>query len=260
MRMPSVLVTGASTGIGKAICLVLAERGYSIYGSVRRKQDADELRAVSGGLISAILLDVRNSNQVIQAASELEAKLGPHGLQVLVNNAGIAVAAPLEVVPIQRFQEQLDVNVTGMLAVTQAVLPLIRRGRGRVINIGSISGRVPLPFVGPYAASKSALAVLTRCLRMELRPWQVPVVLIEPGNVTTAIWEKSLADAQSIFGLHTEARAELYQRFSGSFFQLSAELAKRGMSTQTVVNIVLRAVEANCPREVYTVGCFCVSP
>ena len=190
--MPSsgtVVITGASTGIGRATALRLARAGFDVLAGVRREEDgADAARrrtAASSRCSSTSPTPVRSPR--------LAARVGGAPLAGLVNNAGIAVAGPLEGVPLDLVRRQYEVNVFGLLAVTQALLEPIRAGHGRIVNIGSIGGRINTPFVGPYSSSKAAVRSLSAALRRELRPWDIRVALVEPGALDTPIWRKGEA-------------------------------------------------------------------
>ena len=183
MATGTVLVTGASTGIGEATVLHLRELGFDPIAAVRKDEDAERLE---GRGLRTTRIDVTDADQIAAARDAL----GDEPLAGLVNNAGIAVAAPLEFLPIDRLRQQLEINLIGQAAVTQAFLPALRRARGRIINVSSIGGRVGLPLVGAYNASKFGLEGLSDSLRRELRPLGVDVILIEPGGVKTPIWNK----------------------------------------------------------------------
>src|SRR5215208_253241 len=189
--MPSgtVLVTGASTGIGEATTLHLKELGFDVVGAVRKDEDADRLRSHGARTVK---LDVTDSASIAAARSEL----GDAPLAGLVNNAGIAVAGPLEFLPLDQLRLQLEVNLVGQVAVIQQFLPSLRAGQGRIVNVSSIGGRVALPLVAPYNASKFALEAVSDSLRRELLGQGVDVIVIEPGGVKTPIWKKGndLAD------------------------------------------------------------------
>lgn len=193
--MASVVVTGASTGIGRATVAHLAGMGHTVFAGVRQESDAESLSAELGSSVVPVLLDVTDPDHVAAAASTVAEHVGAAGLDGLVNNAGIAVGGPLEHIAIDDVRRQLDVNVVAQVAVTQAMLPLIRKATGRIVFIGSLSGRVGLPMTGPYAASKFALEGLTESWRAELAPWGIEVVLIEPGSIKTEIWTKAREDA-----------------------------------------------------------------
>src|SRR5436190_20383212 len=191
-NLGSVVITGASTGIGKTCALRLDRLGFQVFAGVRRTEDGETLKRQASQRLTPITIDVTDSGSIAAAASMVATAVGDAGLQGLVNNAGIAVACPLEFLPISLLSQQLEVNVTGQIDVTQVFLPLLRAGNGRIVNMGSISGRMAYPLLGPYCASKFALEALTASLRMELRPWHIPVSIIEPGAIATPIWSKAL--------------------------------------------------------------------
>lgn len=191
------MVTGCSSGIGRATALLLARRGFRVVGTVRGASDGAALEADAaavgvGGSVRAATVDVTDEAQVGQFSEYVRGLLSEHGgrLAGLVNNAGIVVAGAIEETPVARLREVLEVNAVGATAVTQALLPALRAGRGRVVNVSSVSGRIAAPFLGLYAASKFALEALSDALRVEVRPWGIAVVLVEPGPVATPIWAK----------------------------------------------------------------------
>ena len=181
-----VLVTGASSGIGEATALRLARAGWRVLAGVRASADAERLRAAAGERLEPVTIDVTEPATIAAAAEGL----GDEPLHGLVNNAGTALAMPLEFLPLDQFRRQLEVNLVGQVAVTQAVLPNLRSARGRIVNVGSIAGRSSLPFLGAYAASKHGLEAVTDALRVELRPFGITVTIVEPGTIATPIWRK----------------------------------------------------------------------
>lgn len=230
----TVLVTGASTGIGEACAVRLATQGWRVYAGVRRAGDAP-----AG--TEEVLLDVTDDEQIRAAAGAI-AEL--HGL---VNNAGIALAAPLEFIPVQELRRQLDVNLVGSVAVTQAFLPQLRASRGRIVFVGSIAGRSALPFLGAYAASKHALEAVTDSWRLELAPFGVDVSIVEPGTIRTPIWTKSAAVADELLrGMPTEV-AELYGARMAAFRRFAAKRGAGGASVDGVVAAVEQALQADRP-------------
>ena len=248
--MPSgtVLVTGASTGIGHATVLHLRELGFDPIAAVRKNEDAERL-AAQGARTARI--DVTDADQIVAAREAL----GDEPLAGLVNNAGIAVAAPLEFLPIDRLRQQLEINLVGQVAVTQAFLPALRRARGRVVNVSSIGGLVGLPLVGAYAASKFGLEGVSDSLRRELRAQGVEVVLIEPGGVKTPIWKKGerLADEMTE-GMPPEAE-RLYGRMIEALRTETAKIEQeRGIEPREVAEVIGRALTAPRPRARYLVG------
>jgi NAD(P)-dependent dehydrogenase (short-subunit alcohol dehydrogenase family) len=194
----AVVITGASTGIGAACALHLDRIGFRVFAGVRRRQDGERLRSVSSPDLIPLQLDVTDRNSLRDAQQRVAEEIGESRLVGLINNAGIAVASPLEAVPIEDLRRQLEVNVVGQVAVTQVFLPLLRAGQGRIINMGSIAGRATMPLMGPYSASKYALEAITDALRLELQPWGIHVAIIEPGAIATPIWEKSRRDALAL--------------------------------------------------------------
>ena len=241
----AALVTGASSGIGLASAVRLANAGWRVFGGVRTEADAAALR---GRGIEPLVLDVTDPDQIAAAADAVGPEL--HGL---VDNAGIAVAAPLELVPLDELRRQLEVNVVGQVAVLQAVLPALRRGRGRVVLMGSIGGRSALPFLGPYAASKHALEAFADVLRVELAPWGIAVAIVEPASVKTAIWTKGAEHAEEMRDAIDAESAALYAERIQRFREVAL---KRGPGID--VDIVARAVEqaltASRPKARYVVG------
>jgi NAD(P)-dependent dehydrogenase (short-subunit alcohol dehydrogenase family) len=248
MPTGTVLVTGASTGIGEATVLHLRQLGFDPIAAVRKDEDAERLEARG---LRTTRIDVTDADQ-IAAAREAH---GDEPLAGLVNNAGIAVAAPLEFLPIDRLRQQLEINLIGQAAVIQAFLPALRRARGRIVNVSSIGGRVGLPLVGAYNASKFGLEGLSDSLRRELRPQGVDVILIEPGGVKTPIWKKGeqLAD-EMLEDVPPEAE-RLYGRLIETVRAETAKIAQdRGMEPSEVAEVIGTALTASRPRARYLVG------
>jgi NAD(P)-dependent dehydrogenase (short-subunit alcohol dehydrogenase family) len=246
-----ILVTGTSSGIGEASARHLAGLGFNVFAGVRKQVDAER---IAGDRIEPVIVDVADDASVATAAESIRAAVGSSGLAGLVNNAGIAVAGPLEFIDLADFQQQLDVNVTGVLRTTQAMLPLIRQARGRIVNISSIGGRVAIPLVGPYNASKFALEGLSDALRRELRPWGMHVALIEPGAVATPIWDKGVDQAQA---LERDAPPEVRERYGEIIDAVRKQSEKNrteGVPPQEVADAVAHALTASKPKTRYLVG------
>jgi NAD(P)-dependent dehydrogenase (short-subunit alcohol dehydrogenase family) len=249
-----VLITGASTGIGAACAIGCAARGMTVFAGVRNLSAGDALRAKAGTAIIPVQLDVTDGGSITKAAELVSGRVGEAGLSGLVNNAGIAIGSPLECIPLHQLRRQLEVNVVGQIAVTQAVLPLLRRGRGRIVNMGSIAGRGTIPMMGPYSASKHALEALTDALRMELYPWGIEVSIIEPGAIDTPIWNKSMQVSTEIESeLPIEGR-ELYQNMAERIKDRVGLSARRAIPADAVVEAVLHALTAKRPKTRYLVG------
>ncbi len=244
----TVLITGTSTGIGRASALLLARSGFEVFATVRKQEDAEMLGAEASESLRTLLLDVTDPATLEAAVGEVSAAVGEAGLDGLVNNAGVAVPGPLEFLPLDDFRRQMEVNVTGQLAVTQALLPLLRKAKGRIVNVGSIGGRSTMPFAGAYCASKHALEALSDALRMELDPWGVAVVLIEPGSIATPIWGKGL-------GATVPAEAHrLYGKTLESVRRLIAGRVAGAAAPERVAEIIHEALIADEPKTRYLVG------
>ncbi|HEX5474758.1 MAG TPA: SDR family oxidoreductase [Vicinamibacterales bacterium] len=255
MTSGRVLITGASTGIGEACARRLDAAGWHVFAGVRRDEDAARLRAALSGRATPVLLDVTDESSIARAAQIVRSTGDSDGgLDALVNNAGIAVAGPLEYLPIADIRRQLEVNVVGQLAVTQACLPMLRLRRGRLVLMGSIAGRLTLPFLGPYSASKQALEALADALRVELQPWDMPVVLLEPGSIATPIWGKGAADAQRMAGTYDKAARTRYGAAIAKVQDAAAAAARRGIHPDEVARVVERALTSRNPRPRYVVG------
>jgi len=252
--LPGVLVTGASTGIGEACVRRLHAEGYRVFAGVRNPGDGERLRTETSERLVWLRLDVTAEDQVAGAVETVSRAMGDGGLAGLVNNAGIAIGGPLEYVTPDDLRRQLEVNVIGLHATTVAFLPLIRRARGRIVHVGSISGRLASPLTGPYAASKHAVEALTDVLRLELAPEGIQVSVVEPGQVRTPIWEKGLAAfAAAADRMPAEGLARYGSRLKVLRWML--ESAPRHASPpEEVVRAVLHALEAAEPRTRYVVG------
>jgi NAD(P)-dependent dehydrogenase (short-subunit alcohol dehydrogenase family) len=249
-----VVVTGASSGIGRATALRLAAAGHHVYAGVRRPTDAPAPPSADLGEITPLLLDVTDPAQIAAAATTVAGHTGTAALDGLVDNAGIGVFGPLELIPLQQFRRLLEVNVTGQLAVTQALLPLLRQARGRIVLIGSIGSRFTPPFVGALAASKSALATLGEALRQELAPWDVRVVVIEPASVRTEAVDKLEHDAQQLLEQATPDGRALYQDAFGRLVATFAAQHEQGSPPEVVAEAVAHALTTPRPRAHYLVG------
>jgi NAD(P)-dependent dehydrogenase (short-subunit alcohol dehydrogenase family) len=248
---PAVLVTGSSTGIGRACVLELDRRGYRVFAGVRSPDDGQRLQAEASPRLRPLRLDVTDAAAIAEAAALLRGELGQRGLAGLVNNAGIAVTGPLEILPLDKLRRQFEVNVVGQLAVIQAVLPLLRTARGRIVNIGSLNGALSPPYLGPYAASKHALEALSDSLRMELRRWGILVCLVEPGPIQTPIWDKSRAMADTLAGEVAPEGLQLYAEELEVVRRSVERIAETALPVETVVRAVIHALTAPRPRVRY---------
>lgn len=250
--MKHFLITGASTGIGECCALHLAGKGHTVWAGVRRLEDGERLARQATGPLHPVLLDVTDAQSIARAAETVRAHT-PR-LDGLVNNAGIAVAGPLEFLPLEELRRQLEVNVVGQVAVLQGFLGLLREGRGRVVNMSSISGRVAAPLFGPYSSSKFALEALSDALRRELKPWGMEVCVVEPGNIQTPIWGKGVNWGRELLEkLPPEARA-LYGKAIDGLIRYVEGIDGKGLPPLEVAKAVEHALTAPRPRTRYVVG------
>jgi NAD(P)-dependent dehydrogenase (short-subunit alcohol dehydrogenase family) len=249
----AVLITGASSGIGRACALHLDALGWRVFAGVRTPAAAQELTAAASPRLTPLTLEVTDPDSISGALAQVETA-APEGLRGLVNNAGTAISGPLEFLPIDALRKQLEINVVGPVAVTQAALEQLRRARGRVINMSSVGGRTVMPFMGPYHASKFAVEAITDALRRELRPWGIRVVAIEPGSIDTPIWSKGQAQAEELSDRLPAHARELYGHRVQRMAELAQSTGARGLPPEAVARAVARALTARHPRSRYVVG------
>lgn len=244
----TVVITGASTGIGWASALNLDRRGFRVIATVRKEADKASLEADTSDNLCVLFLDVTDENGIREAATAVDDIVGEVGLFGLVNNAGIAEPGPLEFLPIDRLRWQMEVNVIGQVAVTQAFLPMLRRAQGRIVNIGSIGGRNVMPFAGAYCASKFALEALTDALRMELQQAGIHVSIIEPASVATPIWSKALDTDLP------DAVDASYGTLLDNMKHIFANASAEGVASEKVAEVIYQALTTKRPRTRYLVG------
>ncbi|MGD0452110.1 MAG: SDR family NAD(P)-dependent oxidoreductase [Solirubrobacteraceae bacterium] len=270
--MPLALITGASTGIGRATALRLAARGWTVLAGVRDPVAGERLvaeadaTAVSGspagpgspGRLIPLSLDVTDAAH-LATAQELVDEQATHagssargGLDALVNNAGIGIGGPLELISAEDLRRQFEVNVFAQVAVTQALLPALRRAGGRIVFVSSIGGRVAMPFTAPYAASKHAIEAFGDALRVELRSSGVRVALVEPGSVATPIWDKSRAEADRLV-IPPELQ-DAYGRIPAAMGKALEDTARRGVPPEQVAQTIEQALTASRMKARYVVG------
>ena len=242
------IVTGASSGIGEATALHLRDLGFDVHAGVRRDEDAQRLAGLG---LQPLKLDVTDPDSIAAAATSISGR----PVAALVNNAGIAVSAPLELVPIDQLRNQMEINFIGQVAVTQALLPVLRSARGRIVNVSSIGGRIALPLAGPYAASKFALEAATDSLRRELRHLGVKVIAVEPGGVKTPIWDKGSETADSMLAAAPPDVARLYSGLGESLREEARKIAtETGVEPGEVAAVIGKALTSATPRTRYLVG------
>ena len=250
----AVLVTGASTGIGRAIALHLDSLGFRVFAGVRKTEDGLRLAEQASPRFLPLRLDITDQDQVSRAAAEITEALGEGGLHGLVCNAGIAVAAPVEFVPLSRMREQFEVNVFGHVSVIQAFLPLLRETKGRIVLTSSLGGRLAQPMLSPYCASKHALEAIGDALRLELKPWGMEVSLIEPGAVRTPIWDKGASAAQRMMNEMPKDVLQLYGVAIKTVRALAAREGERGINPHKVAVATAHALTSAHPKTRYVIG------
>jgi NAD(P)-dependent dehydrogenase (short-subunit alcohol dehydrogenase family) len=250
----AVVITGASTGIGAACALHLARHGYQVFAGVRQVRDGEALQKQSAFPLTPVSLDVTDARSIQEAQAFVQARVTNDTLYGLINNAGIVVAGPLEAVPVADFRHQLEVNVIGQVAVTQAFLPMLRRGHGRIINMGSIAGRAAMPLMSPYSASKFALEAITDALRLEVQQWGMQVSIIEPGAIATPIWEKSSRDAEALEASCSPDMREHYATLVDGVKHAVDAAARRAIPCDAVIAAVMHALASPRPKTRYLVG------
>jgi len=253
VQLPTVLVTGCSSGIGRAIALLLADSGYHVLAGVRSAEQATSLAEVALPRLEPVLLDVTDQQDVDRVVQHL-GRVAPHGLYALINNAGLGSPGAVELAALDEVRQLLEVNTVGPLRLIQACLPLLRQGSGRVINMSSMNGMIAMPMVGAYSASKFALEALCDTLRVELRPWRIPVVIVRPGQVRTSIFSKA---REALSRGSQEIPEKLHDGYAPLYAQTS-KFNERGAQSKTspevVARTVLRALRAKRPRTHYHIG------
>jgi short-subunit dehydrogenase len=242
--MPSVLVTGAGRGIGLAITEHMSARGWDVYATARSDTALRELDRLSN--VHAIPLDITDRSAITTLSGQL-----PITLNGVVNNAGIIVNGPVEGLTLDDLSRQLEVNVTAQIGVTQAVLPKIRDSRGRVVFVSSVSGLATLPGSGAYSASKYAIESLADALRIELRPWHIPVSLIEPGPIRTDMWGQALAEHDRMTAQLSQEHRELYASHLAGTRKLLGRMQKLAADPKKVTKAVNHALTSRHPKRRY---------
>jgi NAD(P)-dependent dehydrogenase (short-subunit alcohol dehydrogenase family) len=246
--MPSVLVTGASRGIGESIAAHLAAKGWDVFAGVRSDQDAHKVKGESPR-IAPVILDVTSPENVAALGASL-----PERLDAVVNNAGVVVTGPMEAVASAELRRQLEVNVVGQVAVTQAVLSRLRRSHGRIVFVSSLNGRVSFPLLGAYCASKFALEAVADALRMELKPWDIPVVVVEPAQTKTDMWHTADTSMEQMAAAMTAEMRQLYAGHLPGLGKAIARTRKTAVPPEEVAKVVEKALTASRPRARYVVG------
>jgi NAD(P)-dependent dehydrogenase (short-subunit alcohol dehydrogenase family) len=251
--VPAALVTGAGSGIGEACAKRLSSMGWRVFAGVLDESQRAHIEQSRLPRTTPLVLDITNADAITAAARTIADEVGERGLVGLVNNAGIGVMGPLEYVPIERLRLQLEVNLVGHVAVTQACLPLLRRASGRIVNIASMAGRLSMPMLGPYSASKFAMEAISDALRQELRPSNMHVACIEPALIDTPILSGSQTAADAALAAMSEIGRERYRPlFDG--IRRSTKFNAVASPPDVVARAVAHALTARRPKTRYTVG------
>jgi NAD(P)-dependent dehydrogenase (short-subunit alcohol dehydrogenase family) len=247
--MPSVLVTGAGRGIGRSITEHLAQRDWDVIAGVRTEADAVAVTAANPRRITAVTLDVTNDAHIAELCDSLPARLDG-----IVNNAGMSVGGPMETVTTDDWRKQLDVNVIGQMAVTRAVLPRLRESRGWIVFISSVNGRLSMPMIGAYSASKFALEAAADALRMELRPWHIPVVIVEPAQTDTDMWRTADTMFDEAEAALTPEHRAMYARHMAGMKKMIPIARRMAVDPAKVSTVVEKSLTTRRPRARYVVG------
>ncbi len=250
----AVVITGASTGIGRATALFLDGKGYRVFAGVRKQKDAKDLEEAATDRLTPITIDVTKQGSIRAAKRKVEDAVGREGLVGLVNNAGVGNGGVIERMNLDELRDTLEVNVVGQVAVTQAFLPLIREGKGTIVFIGSIGGRISNPFMSPYNISKFGIEALGESLRHELGGWDIDVVVVEPGSIDTEIWGKGAETADQRMEELGADGMRLYGTKLQRFREVAKDTASRGISPDKVANVIHKAISSANPRHRYLVG------
>jgi NAD(P)-dependent dehydrogenase (short-subunit alcohol dehydrogenase family) len=250
----AVVVTGASTGIGEATATRLAAQGFIVFAGVRSAADADRLRSQSLPGLRPLMIDVTDAESIKRAAAEVTEAVGADGLKGLVNNAGVSWGGPIEFEELDEIRQMFEVNVFGLLAVTQAFLALVRTGHGRIVNMSSVGGRMSVPFVGAYSATKHSVEAICDALRVELRPWGIKVACIEPGTIATPLWERGFAQFDRQVEKMPPEALELYGEYIPRMRKITETTAERGIPPARVADAVEHALTSARPKARYLVG------
>ena len=247
LRQPTVAITGAGSGLGRALAIKLAEKGYRVFGTTRSEADAADLGKASAGNAAVTLADITDQNAVTAWVGKVSDELGERGLDVLISNAGTLTPGPLEVIPLDDIRREFEVNVFGALAVINGFLPALRKSRGRIVQIGAMTGRLPVPFDGPSSASKAAFEALADVYRLELKPFGIAFVMVQAGNMRTGGPAKTAAALKRIADTMTDEQRALYGHAFGKFTDSLNSMQNAGLSAEASADRVIELVEQEPP-------------
>jgi NAD(P)-dependent dehydrogenase (short-subunit alcohol dehydrogenase family) len=243
LHQPSVAITGAGSGLGRALAIKLAAKGYRVFGTARSEQHVADLLEVSSGNVALTLADITDQSAVTAWVDKVSEELGERGLDVLISNAGTLTPGPLEVIPLDDIRREFEVNVFGALAVINGFLPALRKSRGRIVQIGAMTGRLPVPFDGPSSASKAAFEALADVYRAELKPFGVAFVMAQAGNMRTGGPAKTAAALKRLADSMTAQQRALYGDVFGKFSDVLNTMQNAGLSAEASADRVIELVE-----------------
>jgi NAD(P)-dependent dehydrogenase (short-subunit alcohol dehydrogenase family) len=247
LRQPTVAITGAGSGLGRAVAIKLAAKGYRVFGTARSEADAAEVEKASAGNAAVTLADITDQHAVTAWVGKVSDELGERGLDVLISNAGTLTPGPLEVIPLADIRREFEVNVFGAMAVINGFLPALRNSRGRIVQIGAMTGRLPVPFDGPSSASKAAFEALADVYRLELKPFGIAFVMVQAGNMRTGGPAKTAAALKRISDAMTEEQRALYGHAFGKFTESLNNMQNAGLSAEASADRVIELVEQEPP-------------
>jgi len=250
----TVLVTGASTGIGRETALLLAQNGWRVFAGIRNEKDAEALSKDAQGIVEPLRIDVEDQQSISKAREVVEERLGDQGLDALVNNAGVGMVSPVEHTSLDKLREIFEVNLFGQIAVIQAFLPLVRRAKGRIVNMGSVGDHITPPFGGALGSSKAAFASMTSALRLELRSQGIYVSLVEPGAINTPAVDKTLGAVEKTIAELPKAGAHLYGPAMRTMTRTFAKTERSGSVPKVVAEVVERVLTDRNPGTRYPAG------
>jgi NAD(P)-dependent dehydrogenase (short-subunit alcohol dehydrogenase family) len=247
LNQPTVAITGAGSGLGRAVAIKLAAKGYRVFGTARSETDAADLEKASAGNAEVTLTDITEQRAVTAWVGKVSDELGERGLDVLISNAGTLTPGPLEVIPLDDIRREFEVNVFGAMAVINGFLPALRKSRGRIVQIGAMTGRLPVPFDGPSSASKAAFEALADVYRLELRPFGIAFVMVQAGNMRTGGPAKTAAALKRIADVMTDEQRALYGHAFGKFTDSLNNMQNAGLSAEASADRVIELVEQEPP-------------
>lgn len=249
--MNTLLITGCSTGIGYGAAVYFAQKGYKVFAGVRKESDVERLKKACAE-VHPLILDVTKETDIQTAVELISSQV--EGVFNLINNAGIAVAGPMEFVSLEDYRRQFEINFFGLVAMTKACLPLLRKTQGRVINVSSVAGRVASPFLGPYSASKFAVEAVSDALRREVAEHHVRVILVEPGPIQTPIWDKGLSSKDESLTTLPPHLEKVYGKAIDHFRKYVAQAAETALPIESVLKVFEQALESSSPQHRYMIS------